>query len=45
MNKYEYKEPEFRVVKVKAQDVITTSIPQASSGWDTGGSGVPIIPL
>ena len=53
MNRYEYKEPEFKVVKVNSQDVITTSgdsLPGASSGWEAGGSGsgsggVPIISL
>lgn len=47
MNKYEYNEPEFKVVKVNAQDVITASgdsLPNGSTGWEAGG-GAPIINL
>ena len=42
-----YIEPEFKVVKIKTQDVITTSgISDASSqGYETGNSNVPIINL
>ena len=46
MNRYEYKEPEFKVVKVNSQDVITTSgesLPDGSSGWETGGT--PFAPI
>ena len=46
MKKYEYNEPEFNIVKVINQDVITTSdlVPKASSGWEAAPSGgVPII--
>ena len=45
-----YKEPEFKVVNTKTQDVITTSgesgvLPSGNSGWEAGGGngGVPII--
>ena len=49
MNK-EYKEPEFKVIKVNIQDVITDSqdVIQGSSGWETGGGSggdVPFIPV
>ena len=42
----EYREPEFRVIKVKAQDVITDSqdIISDGTGWETGGD-VPFIPV
>lgn len=46
-----YKEPEFKVVNTKAQDVITTSgesggLPSGNSGWEAyGNGGVPIIEL
>ncbi len=46
MKKNEYNEPEFSIVKVINQDVITTSdlVPKASSGWEAAPSGgVPII--
>ena len=46
MKKYEYNEPEFNIVKVINQDVITTSdlVPKVSSGWEAAPSGgVPII--
>ena len=48
MKKYEYNEPEFNIVKVINQDVITTSdsIPKVSDGWEAAPSGgVPIISL
>lgn len=48
MKKNEYNEPEFNIVKVINQDVITTSdlVPKASSGWEAAPSGgVPIISL
>lgn len=44
-----YKEPEFKVVNTKTQDVITTSgesggLPSGNSGWEAyGNGGVPII--
>lgn len=46
-----YKEPEFKVVNTKTQDVITTSgesggLPSGNSGWEAyGNGGVPIIEL
>ena len=40
-----YNEPEFKVVKVKSQDVISTSgeLPGASNEWQIGDTGSPII--
>jgi len=41
MMKFDYKEPEFKVVKAASDDVITTSaeLDTASSAWDTGAQG------
>lgn len=45
-----YSEPEFKALNINTQDVLTSSeesgatIPEASSGWETGGN-VPVIGL
>ena len=43
-----YNEPEFRVVKVNVQDVITASqdpLPGGDSQWETGGQGGSTAPI
>ena len=41
MKKFEYKEPEFKVVQANTEDVLTASgtLDNASSAWDTGAGG------
>ena len=39
MKKFEYKEPEFKVVCNNAQDVLTASLDTVSDAWDTGSNG------
>jgi hypothetical protein len=39
MTKFNYNEPEFKVVKALSEDVITTSLGQVSDDWDTHGKG------
>ena len=38
MKKFEYKEPEFKVVSTNAQDVLTASLDIVSDAWDTGSN-------
>jgi hypothetical protein len=43
-----YNEPEFKVVEMASEDVLTAStLDDFTSGWETGGTGgtVPIISL
>ncbi|MBR0413086.1 MAG: hypothetical protein IJI47_05930 [Eubacterium sp.] len=37
MKKFEYKEPEFKVVQANTEDVLTLS--NAPTDWDTGANG------
>ena len=39
MKKFNYIEPEFKVVVSATQDVITTSLTPASDDWDTNKNG------
>lgn len=39
MKKFNYNEPEFKVVISAAEDVITTSLGVASDEWDTNKHG------
>ena len=39
MKKFEYKEPEFKVVCNNAQDVLTASLDTVTDDWNTGGNG------
>ena len=43
MKKFEYREPEFAVVKTAQQDILTASdelaLDNVSSAWDTAGNG------
>ena len=39
MRKFNYNEPEFKVVIPATQDVITTSLIVASDEWDTNKNG------
>ena len=39
MTRFEYKEPEFKVVQANTEDVLTASAPElntVNSAWDTG---------
>ena len=36
MTKFNYNEPEFKVVEALSEDVITTSLDQVSDAWNTG---------
>ena len=39
MRKFNYNEPEFKVIVSATQDVITTSLDVASDEWDTNKNG------
>ena len=39
MRKFNYNEPEFKVIVSATQDVITTSLDVASDQWDTNKNG------
>jgi hypothetical protein len=39
MIKFNYSEPEFKVVKAMTQDVLTASVPTVNSIYDTIGGG------
>jgi len=39
MRKFNYNEPEFKVIVSASQDVITTSLDVASDQWDTNRNG------
>lgn len=36
MTKFNYNEPEFKVVKMASQDVLTGSLDVVTDAWDTG---------